>query len=85
MNVKRIAAIIGIVLFACMFLVFILSAFFAKENSNSLFLASMFSIIVIPIVIWWFMIIYKWVHKNDIPRSTDDQNNTEAEDGTKNQ
>jgi len=77
MNVKRIAAIVGIVLFAIMFVVFLLSAFLAKENSNGLFLASMFSIIVIPIMIWWFMVLYKWVHRNDAPSSKNTQDDSD--------
>jgi amino acid permease len=64
-KVKRIAAIIGIVLILSMYLISFLSALFASKYSHGLFLASVFSTIVIPIMIWWFLTIYKWVHKND--------------------
>lgn len=66
-RVKRIAAIVGIVLIASMYLISLLSAFFATKYSNGLFLASVFSTIVIPIMIWWFITIYKWVHRKDEP------------------
>lgn len=68
---KRIAAIIGIILLASMYLISLLSAFFAKEYSGGLFLASLFSTLVIPILIWWFITIYKWVHKNDSKSDTE--------------
>jgi putative hydrolase of the HAD superfamily len=64
-NVKRIAAIIGIVLIASMYLISLISAFVATEYTNGLFLASIFSTIVIPIMIYGFIAIYKYVHRND--------------------
>jgi hypothetical protein len=79
-KVKRIAAIIGIILLLSMYLISLLSAFFATEYSGGLFLASLFSTLVIPILIWWFLAIYKWVHKNDYQANTessDDNNVTE--------
>ncbi len=86
-KVKRIAAIIGLVLFASLFLVTLISAFFASEKAPGLFFASLFSAIVIPIMIWGFMVVYRLVHRNDptedaaseSPDSTDD---TEALDET---
>lgn len=77
-KVKRVAAIVGVVLIASMYLISLLSAFIATEYSNGLFLASIFSTIVIPIMIWWFLAVYKWVHKNDtpiIPEETDQNQN----------
>jgi amino acid transporter len=68
-KVKRISAIVGIVLIASLYFISFLSAFLATEYSNGLFLASIFSTIVIPIMIWWFITIYKWVHRNDPPEN----------------
>ena len=62
---KRVFAILGIVLLLSIIVITFISAFFAKENSNSLFMASLFSMIVIPIMLYWFIMIYKWVHKKD--------------------
>lgn len=62
-NVKRIAAIIGIVLILSLYIISFISAFFATEYSHGLFVASVFCTIVIPIMIWWFITVYKWVHK----------------------
>jgi uncharacterized membrane protein len=64
-KVKRISAIVGIALIAAMYILFFVSSFFASEYSNGLFLACLFSTIVIPIFIWFFLVFYKLAHKND--------------------
>jgi amino acid permease len=66
-KVKRIAAIIGLIFIVSMYLISFLSALFATEYSYSLFTASIFSTIVIPIMIYAFITVYKWVHKKDEP------------------
>ncbi len=66
-KVKRIAAIIGLIFIAAMFLITLLSAFFASEYSHGLFMASIFSIIVVPLMLYMFIMVYKWVHKKDEP------------------
>ncbi len=68
-KVKRISALVGIILIGSLYLLSFISAFFATEYSNGLFIASIFSTVVIPIMIWWFITIYKWVHRNDSPDS----------------
>jgi uncharacterized BrkB/YihY/UPF0761 family membrane protein len=73
-KVKRIAAIVGIVLIASMYIISFISAFVASEYSNGLFLASIFSTVVIPIMIYGFITIYKYVHKND--KSEEEATNT---------
>jgi len=70
-KVKRISAIIGIVLIASMYIISLISAFFATKYAPGLFLASIFSTIVIPIMIYGFFTIYKYVHKNDEPENPD--------------
>lgn len=67
-KVKRIAAIIGIALILSLYVLSFISALIATPYSHGLFLASVFSTIVIPILLWWFLTIYKWVHRNDTPQ-----------------
>lgn len=62
---RRVFAILGIVFLLFLIVITFISAFFAKEDSNALFMASLFSMIVIPIMLYWFIMIYKWVHKKD--------------------
>lgn len=80
-KVKRIAAIIGLVLFASLFLITFISAFFASEKAPGLFMASLFSAIVIPIMIWGFMLVYRLVHRND-PAVDPDSEEPEPTDDT---
>jgi len=60
---KRIAAIIGIILILSLYIMVMVSAFITKADSPGLFAAAFFCSIVIPIMIWWFIAVYKWVHK----------------------
>ncbi|HHV11244.1 MAG TPA: ABC transporter ATP-binding protein [Clostridiales bacterium] len=74
-KVKRISALIGIIFIAAMYILFFISAFFATEYSNGLFLACLFSTIVIPIILWFFQVFYKLAHKKD---DDNDPGNKEA-------
>lgn len=64
-KVKRIAAIIGIIVIISMYLVSIISAIFATKYSYGLFMASIFCTIVIPLMIYLFTMVYKIVHRKD--------------------
>lgn len=70
-RVKRIAAITGIVLIASLYVISFISAILATKYTNGLFLASIFSTIVIPIMIYCFIEIYKYVHRNDVKNEKD--------------
>lgn len=74
-KVKRISAIIGIILVLSMYILSFVAAIFATEKAPGLFLASIFSTLVIPILIHLFYATYKWVHRND--PSKDDNANSE--------
>ena len=77
-NVKRISAIIGIILILSMYLLSLIAAIFATEKAPGLFLASIFSTLVIPILIHLFYASYKWVHRNDPPK--DDNENSDSQE-----
>lgn len=75
-KVKRIAALIGVILIISMYIITLISAFIATEKAPGLFLASIFSSIVIPIMLWFFIKIYGWVHKEN-DAELPDQSNTQ--------
>jgi len=79
-KVKRIAAFVGVALILSMYLISLISAIFATEQFPGLFLASVFSTIVIPIMIYLFIAVYKYVHKNDKPDVSDNTTNTNGFD-----
>lgn len=60
---KRIASVIGIILILSLYIAVIVAAFTAKKASPGFFAAAFFCSIVIPIMLWWFIAAYKWVHK----------------------
>lgn len=64
-RMRQILAIIGIVLLFSLYGLSLISAILAKPYAYGLFLASLYSTIAIPILIYGFMIVYKMVHKND--------------------
>ncbi len=72
-KVKRISAIIGIIFIASMYILFFISSFFATEYSNGLFIACLFSTIVIPIILWFFQVFYKLAHKKDTDSDPDNK------------
>lgn len=75
-NFKRIFAIIGVILLLALPVILILSAFFATKESHSFFVASLFSIIVLPILLYGYIMIYKIIHKDKNNKQNDD-NSTE--------
>lgn len=62
---KRIAALIGVALLIGLYLMTFISSFMAKPYAGGLFMASLFCTVVVPILIYGFLIIYKQVHKGE--------------------
>ncbi len=67
-KVKRIASLIGVLLILSLFILSLIAAIFAKESAKALFLSAIFSTLVIPIMIYGFIEVYKFVHRNDPPK-----------------
>lgn len=72
-KVKRIASMIGILLILSLFILSLIAAIFAKKAAMGLFLSAIFSTIVIPIMIYGFVEVYKYVHRNDPPKTDNKQ------------
>ena len=72
-KIKRIASLIGILLILSLFIVSLIAAIFAKESAQALFLTAIFSTVVIPIMIYGFIEVYKFVHRNDPPKQDNNQ------------
>lgn len=79
-KIKRIASMIGVLLILSLFILSLVAAIFAKEAAMGLFLSAIFSTIVIPIMIYGFVEVYKYVHRNDPPKTENKQ-----EPGSKNE
>lgn len=64
-NGKKICAIAGIVILLLMYLLTLFAAITAKPYANGLFMASAFCTVVIPILIYGFLVVYRMFHKED--------------------
>lgn len=62
---KRILAIVGVILLVSLYLITFISALTASEHSQAFFQASLFSTIIIPILIYAYMLIYRVTRKKD--------------------
>lgn len=71
MNVKRIAAILGIVLLAGIYLLSLIFALIDHPMKSSMMYASLYATVVIPALIYAFMLIGRLLHKDD----SDDEEN----------
>ncbi|MEG0805096.1 MAG: hypothetical protein RR364_00785 [Lachnospiraceae bacterium] len=61
---KQVMAIIGIILLVSLYVATLVLAITSNPNSMNLFKASIFSTIVIPVLIWIYTFIYKLIKKD---------------------
>ena len=71
MTFKRVAAIIGIVLLAGMYISTLVFALIGSDLSNRLLMISLISTNAIPIVIHFIIMIYRNGHKDDADDTTE--------------
>lgn len=62
---KRIGAIIGIIAILSLYIVTLFIGIFASDKYPQLFMASAFLAVIIPIMIYCFVAVYKYVHRKD--------------------
>lgn len=60
---KKIAAIIGVAAILSLYLISLFIGIFFSDKYPGLFMASVFSAVVIPIMIYAFVAVYRYVHK----------------------
>ncbi len=71
-KVKRILAILAVVFLVSLIGINVYAAFTASPDSHALFLASLYSIVVIPIMIYAYILVYRL-----LKRYSEDKNHTE--------
>lgn len=70
-KVKRILAMIGVILLIGLYLSTLICALFAKENLMTLLMASIYATVIIPVLLWAYSFIYKLIKKDsDDPKNT---------------
>ncbi|MCI8747261.1 MAG: hypothetical protein HFH67_05265 [Lachnospiraceae bacterium] len=63
-KLKKIFAAAGVVLLLGMYLLTFISAMLATPNTHSLFLGSLAAIIIVPIFLYAYTLIYKVIYKD---------------------
>lgn len=63
-KVKRILALIGVILLVSMYILTLVGALIAPEYSDALFKASIYSTIVVPVMLYAYMLVYRLLKKN---------------------
>lgn len=62
-KIRRIAALIGVILLVGMYVATLISAFLATPATRDLFLASVVATVMIPILLYVLQLIYKWIFR----------------------
>ncbi|MCR5823707.1 MAG: SART-1 family protein [Lachnospiraceae bacterium] len=70
---KRIVSLIAVVILVGMYIATMICAILATPQTHSMFIGSLVLTVIIPIVLWVFLTLYKRAHKDD------DKNITMAE------
>jgi len=81
-KMKRITALIGIILLVALYLLTLFSAIFGSKYTNGLFFACLFSSFFIPVTIYAIMLIYRLMHKTTDVFSPSDSEEVEEKDET---
>lgn len=64
-NVKRVFAIIGIVLMLSLVAFALYAAIFSPKGNPALFLTAVFAMVIFPILLYAFIAVYRYVHRDD--------------------
>ena len=78
-KMKQILAILGIVLILGINVLLIFAAATATEDSTNIFNAAIVTVILVPILLWIYLYVYKLIkkHNDDKNKSPENESNTE--------
>ena len=78
-KMKQILAILGIVLILGINVLLIFAAATATEDSTNIFNAAIVTVILVPILLWIYLYVYKLIkkHNDDKNKSLENESNTE--------
>ena len=64
-NLKRLLAVLGILLLAGMYVLSLVFALTDHSQAGNMPMASLFATVIIPILLYAFLLVYKWTHPKD--------------------
>lgn len=66
-NLKRLFAVIGVILLAGLYVVTFILALTDNSAAGNMIMASLYATVIIPILLYAFLLVYKWTHqKNEV-------------------
>lgn len=65
MKMKRLLALIGVIIIAICYAVALVSAFIGSPNARNMLMAALFCTIVVPVVLYAYQLVYKLSKKKD--------------------
>ncbi|WFR58350.1 hypothetical protein QA584_04580 [Anaerocolumna sp. AGMB13025] len=78
-SIKRIFALIAVIFLLSLIGLTVYAALTSSPNSHALFQACLYSIVVIPIMIYAYMLVYRLVKKNDPDTNINDNQETKKD------
>ncbi|HJC09755.1 MAG TPA: HAD family phosphatase, partial [Candidatus Blautia merdigallinarum] len=64
-NLKRLLALIGVILLAGMYVLTLIFALTDNSAAGNMLMASLFGTVIIPVLIYAILLVYKWTHSED--------------------
>lgn len=74
---KRLAAIIGIIAILSLYIISFIIGVFFSDKYPQLFMASVFLAVIIPIIVYCLVAVYKYVHRKAEYNKSEDNNESD--------
>jgi amino acid transporter len=82
-KLKQITAIIVVIILIALYVITLLTAIFDPTETRSWFRASIFATVVVPVLLWAYMMIFKLIHRNDEDEEQEELKDSDKEKVTK--
>lgn len=63
-KVKQILAMLGVILLVSLYVITLICAITDNSATQQVFMASLFATVVIPVLLWAYMLVYRLIKKN---------------------
>jgi hypothetical protein len=73
-KLKQITAIVVVIILIALYVITLLTAIFDPTETRSWFRASIFATVVVPVLLWAYMMIFKLIRGNDEDKDEGENN-----------
>jgi amino acid transporter len=71
-KLKQITAIVVVIILIGLYVITLLTAIFDPTETRSWFRASVFATVVVPVLLWAYLMLFRLIRKNDEDESQED-------------